>query len=438
MYDYNNNINFLLTKRISKESSLYEDTLNSSAFNETFKYVEDSLNILYEKIRTLEDVIEYAQSFLEEEVNNNISYCKDLIKQIENDKELRKDNSYVKFPVSLYKSNLNMKDRDEKNISVANYINDSLIASKSINKDYQIRSLIVDHNKELLYSNENQNMKNYRSIYILDSINDDYIYETLTYNLFDSDINSISLDLTNCELHEIWLYLSDGTIKVIDINELSLFKTETVSSVSITVKCKNYITSTIDKTKINSSNLMSVINELNSDENLNLSAPKYYYYIFGVDNIKIQNISIETVSGFISSDIAVGKNNDYVTLYVEDEINDGAIEYSLIDGHTEIPILPENVTTVYEKIFKGRPLRFELDDYDYIIYEYGLPIEIDLVSAINSNRDLWISYRPKIKTITINNDKIKVKAIIRNQNESNNKINKIKIKKFGGQDIWTV
>jgi hypothetical protein len=91
-----------------------------------------------------------------------------------------------------------------------------------------------------------------------------------------------------------------------------------------------------------------------------------YIYVFGIDKIDVGLIDFNNDCYFMSETIETGKFNegDYLQLQVNDNYGEfSSIEYFIVDGDIEIPILPINEQYVYnEKIFPENDLRFAIDD----------------------------------------------------------------------------
>ena len=83
-YDYDANLNYLLNNKIedivNDNIILQDKILKSNDFNTTYSCIEESLNLLYEKSRILQDIIDYTKTFLENEISTNINDCKTLLK----------------------------------------------------------------------------------------------------------------------------------------------------------------------------------------------------------------------------------------------------------------------------------------------------------------------------------------------------------------------
>jgi hypothetical protein len=451
-YDFSSNIDFMLKHTLATDVSnnieLQDKNLNSESFNKTFKYIEDSLNFLYEKNRTLEDLIKYAKSFLQNEINSSISDCKILMQTLEKDRDLVKDKTYIKYSVPFYFGLNNIVDRDSSVINSAIVYDGKLTLADDVLNHYDPTYFSVKRSMVSLYNNEKSYLtnKSYRTLYGSTSIASTPIHETITIK-FDKTIkmNKLNITLSNCEIKDIEFTLENNKKYNLNKDNLNSFPTQYVDSISIQVSCSNYSVSQTKYTSVDNNNFSSIINSINTDENLIVDATKYYYYLFGVDSLSAEFVSKYDNSGFISKEIYIGSlnSNEHLTIYADDVFERGSIEYSLINGTEVIPILPENQTKVLdERIFYKSPTRFTVDNtQDIIIKKDGEIINISLYQAINSNDGIYtVSYTPVLNTISsLINESVKVKVIIRTYDVDHPcYVSNIKIKKYGGNELWTV
>ena len=98
-------------------------------------------------------------------------------------------------------------------------------------------------------------------------------------------------------------------------------------------------------------------------KNVAYSTEVKYKYLYCFNNISLEHRSIENTAGSISKPITVN-NNSYLELTAETTYG---VEYSIIDGQDEIPILPKDlVEIVDEKLFFGMMPRFTIMNSDDI------------------------------------------------------------------------
>jgi hypothetical protein len=145
-------------------------------------------------------------------------------------------------------------------------------------------------------------------------------------------------------------------------------------------------------------------------------------------------------------------NKEYINLYVSHSKDENtAIEYSILDGEREIPIIPINQDLVEnELIFNTKDTRFERDtktqDANYIpeiIKKDGQLVNVTYDDALTMSDGMYsITYKPannKHNYTPINND-IRIKAYIRNFGSNIITIpyiDMITIRKYGEDALWT-
>lgn len=172
-----------------------------------------------------------------------------------------------------------------------------------------------------------------------------------------------------------------------------------------------------------------------------------FTYLFGLDSIDLKYIEQHKDSCYISEAINIGtlSEKEYIQLHVEELLDDNStIEYSLLDGNIEIPMLPYRTTMVKnERLFSALPLRFNQDySLEYIIKKDGVITDISLDDAkLQVLNRFSVDYYPsKLYNYTPINSNIKIKATIRTYNKTEidtSFLKAIKIRKYGGDVPWT-
>lgn len=446
-FDLNANLNFLIDTKVDlsnvKEQS---KSLDSNKHNDTFQAIEDSLNLLYEKTRTMQNTIDYANSFIKNEIDETIAECKTLLSNIENNRDVMKDSAYINYNVKLQSIFDTYSDRDNTPIKGVEMHNGVITLNNNI-----IEDVILDNSTlESRYKNYNvfntldeiSTDKNYRTMYMFDRTQKDSIKEKIVMHFSKiRTINKVNFIPSNCIITSIEYTYADGSIEAVEGYEINLTKNRNVKTVAINIECKNYIISNIDYKNTDE----KVFWEGIENEEVDMNKDKYYYYLFGLDKISIQYVEPSNKSCFISKEIKIEelKENEYLALTSDYSCEKGSIEFYIIDGTNEIPILPEGETTVIEeKIFYKTATRFTVDDITSIkMYQDNIPSKVSLNEAINSTTEGYTAtYIPKAATSitsTLNNT-IKVKAIIRNYDSNYIPyIKSIQIKKYGGDTLWT-
>lgn len=446
IFDFNNQIKFITENKIDLSNiKEQEKVLDSVKYNDSFQSIEKSLNLLYEKTRTIQDIINYTNTFIKSEIDQTISECKNILKDIENNRDIIKDSAYINYNVKLQSNFDTYSDRDNSIIKgvemhnnvitlsndlVENVIFDNILL-ESISKNYNVFNTIKDINSD----------NNYRSMYMFDRPQKEAIKEKIIINFSKvRTINKINIIPSNSKIKLINYVHEDGKIETVNSYNTNLNKNRNIKSIEIELECDNYIISNINYKDSKDINFWEEI----EIEEIDYNKPKYYYYVLGLDNIAIQFCEVASKSCFISKDIKLEplKDNEYLTLEAEYSCENGNIEFYVLDGTNEIPIIPEiESNIIQEQIFYKVPTRFTIDNIDSIkIYKDSIPTKITLNEAINSsNNNYTVSYKPKDATsiYNIKNNSIKVKAIIRCYDKNYIPyIKSIKLKKYGGDALW--
>ena len=151
----------------------------------------------------------------------------------------------------------------------------------------------------------------------------------------------------------------------------------------------------------------------------------------------------DSVAGYVSQEIDV---SDYVYIRLSVKQHE-YIEYSIIDGKDETPILPVEQTYVTdEKIFLGLKTRFQPDETEEVIVKRNgirTTYSFNDVQGLEILKDdLWtVSYKPltAASKYTPKTNKIRVKLIQRCYPGSVPvDITDIKIRKYGRSTTWTL
>ena len=166
-------------------------------------------------------------------------------------------------------------------------------------------------------------------------------------------------------------------------------------------------------------------------------------YMFGLDSIRVNRSIPNKTNGFISKEIAI-KVCSYIELSAKVSNPSADIEYSIIDGVTETPILPVEQSIVsQEKMFPGLPTRFDPDTSEPItIFKNGQKTNINYnqLNSLDANDSYTISYTPvKLSHIYYpQNQKIKIKVVQRCDGNIPASIKSLVILKHGGDTVWTM
>ena len=167
----------------------------------------------------------------------------------------------------------------------------------------------------------------------------------------------------------------------------------------------------------------------------------YRRYRMGISKIAVRQEAENKVNGFISKEIDIG-NCSYIELDVK-FTGTNPVEYSIVEGLKETPILPNHVERIVdEKLFSGLPTRFESSG-GIVIKENGnsTTLSIDNKNTFDYDNVIYTaSYTPTKDAYRYfpNGNKIKIKVIQRCElNTIPTTIQSISIVRYGGEKIWT-
>lgn len=445
-FDLEKNLEFLIDTTVDLSNvKEQEKVLNSTNYNDTFKSIENALNLLYEKTRTMQNTIDYANSFIRSEIDETIAECKTLLSNIENNRDVMKDSAYINYNVKLQSIFDTYSDRDNTPIKGVEMHNGVITLNSNTIEEVIINNASLESRQKNynIFNNldEISTDNNYRTMYMFNRAQSSSIKEKVTlYFSKVRTINKINFIPSNCIVNSIEFNNEDGTTEAVEGYNVNLDKNRNVKSISINIECKNYTMSNLDYNNLGNKDFWQEI----ENETVAVNKTIYYYYLFGLDKISVQFVEPASKSCFISKDIKIEslKENEYLALQSEYSCEKGNIEFYIIDGTNEIPVLPEGETTVVEEqVFYKVATRFTVDDISSIkMYKDSIPSKISLNEAVNNTEEGYtVTYTPKSATsITeVLNDTIKVKAIIRNyDNNYIPYIKSIQIKKYGGDTLW--
>lgn len=176
-----------------------------------------------------------------------------------------------------------------------------------------------------------------------------------------------------------------------------------------------------------------------------------FSYFSGIDLLEAKRMETNPEVCFISKSVFVGslKEWEYIEFdakYFCDEAS--CVEFYIIDGEKEIPILPLSDNTVQnEKIFFEMDTRFPINMEQSILVKQGtratnLSFNEAMSKATDSKMEnvYNISYTPKTSHKYIPfNQTIKIKTIIRSYSigKYSPYIKSMKIRKYGGNALWS-
>lgn len=468
-----------IKKEIPAISVPQDIILDSEKMNTTFQNMEDSLNKLYENTRYLEDAIDYCEAFLNLKIEEYSQDIKSTLKSIEDIRDINKNASYLEYPI-IFKDDASVK-KDRDNTILSTVINKGEYLMLGIKSEKNIGW--SDINKKSSYVPYQSNIKDigvkpYRTFYIEEQIASRGVVETITITLKEpTNINYIDIETVNANIENFRLIYANGVESYHDYKS-GIIDNAIVTQIKFDLVNKNYTNTKyyMEKSKLTEDvwnkikdfeyryvldantklEMEEVIAKVsgskvdvyqnNISNKSDIVEKNMYTYMFGIESITIKHIEQETDSCFISESINIGElaSGEYIQLHTEDVLTDTAtVEYSLLDGDIELPILPVGKEIIKnEKLFAALPLRFLKDTTElFVIKKDGMISDISIDDAkLQVLSRFSIDYYPKSKiNYTPINSNIRVKAIIRKFDKGidTSYIRHIKIRKYGGDTPWT-
>jgi len=167
-----------------------------------------------------------------------------------------------------------------------------------------------------------------------------------------------------------------------------------------------------------------------------------YKYNLGIDAIRVQSRATHDECGYVSQPINIGKCS-YVELSVV-ETGDSVVEYTIVDGIKETPILPmEKERVEREKLLYQTMTRFTPNyEEDITVYCDGAVTSLSLedMNSMDFNAHTYeVSYTPiNAYTYHPENEKVQIKILQRKTNKLPTTIQAVSLRVHGGELDWTM
>ena len=219
IFDFESRVESLVSSdsEIKDDMRYQEKFMNSVAINSNFSKIESNLNILYERVRILEELIDYARVYVSNEIDETIKDCRNLLSEIENINDLIFDDTknFIITNVPLTNNDsAQYIDRDGSLLKTCEVYNNVITLSGTIKDTVEVDTVSFKSTEQVYENNPKSLINNeaYRSFYLLDSIPNNGITETITLG-FDRarNINSIKVKLANCKIIGIIYIHEDNT-----------------------------------------------------------------------------------------------------------------------------------------------------------------------------------------------------------------------------------
>lgn len=142
----------------------------------------------------------------------------------------------------------------------------------------------------------------------------------------------------------------------------------------------------------------------------------FYTNYFGLSKLELSQRKYRANSGMLTADMNVTPNKPLKLLAEMKTPEKTSIEFFIVDGNKEVPILPQGETNVvHERVFFGTEPRFKSEKYAYYKDFAGIGSKISENDLKLSESLFTVCYAPveDAFTYTPSHTTVKVKAVLR-------------------------
>lgn len=271
--EFRDNIDFLrqpIHDNLNNNIELQSTVLNSEKFNKSFKAIEDSLNMLYEKTRVYENAIAFAKEIIKHSIHDINLKCADVLDEISNIKQSSVGNRYITFEIPKRQNNRTdavglYQDRDGEILAKCVIDNNNIYpSSETINKAVIENAILEKPEKPIASTVKNLAYnKEYRSIYFVENGSDENVQENV-WITFNTPIkcNKLNIETANSIIEQIKYIYEDNT-ESID-SDTSEQTNKRIKSIRINLKPLKSFDIDIAQAKVD-----DLINEIKTKEQQN-------------------------------------------------------------------------------------------------------------------------------------------------------------------------
>lgn len=222
--------------------SIASDKMNASNFNLSFKIIQEQLDNLYEKIRTVEEIDTFFRDYFEKEIYKKKELLQESLKIVE-DVSLtfqNKDSSSILIPFD--NTDEIITDRDGTIVTRMIIADKKLEPKNDLMADALLSNIFYSSNVPC-YNNSYKNLINEKlgmSFYSVKKPVQDGIKEHVTVTLlFPQECNYVSIEPVNCQVSDVKIYDENKTGYKVNAN--SYFEKKKIVSITFTVTAKNFV-----------------------------------------------------------------------------------------------------------------------------------------------------------------------------------------------------
>lgn len=238
--DINKALEDIATENDSMPTTVMEK-MNAADVNSSMLAIETQLNSLYERIRLVQDINDFATEYIKKEISTREASFKEKLKIIEDTVDLYKGTESVAVTVPFEADGSALKDRDGSSLSHM-ILNDSMLESGGDEmKSPNITSITYTTNSEC-YNNTYSNLKDGEfgiSCYSVKEPPTGGIEEVITVTLQTPTLcNYASVVVSNASVSDF--NLIDKSNNLIPLESDGYFDATTISGIKFKLTCTDY------------------------------------------------------------------------------------------------------------------------------------------------------------------------------------------------------
>ena len=222
--------------------SIVSDKMNAFNFNLSFKIIQNQLDNLYEKIRTVEEIDTFSRDYFEKEIDKKKESLQESLKIVEDISLTFQNKDSVSILIPFNNTDEIITDRDGTTVTHMVVNNKKLEPRNNLMADALLANIFYSSNFPC-YNNSYKNLINKKlgmSFYSVKEPVQDGIKEIVTVTLLSpQECNYISIEPVNCQISDVKIYDENKTEYKVEVN--SYFEKKKITDIIFTVTGKNFV-----------------------------------------------------------------------------------------------------------------------------------------------------------------------------------------------------
>lgn len=217
------------------------EIMKSEEYNNSCEVIELRLNVLYEKIRILEELHDFIKDYVDKEISDKQSQYKEKLKIISDLSDQYRDSSFVAQLVPFILSTETVKDRDGTALTKM-ILNDNKIEVPGTSTTKATIESVNVNTKNICYSNTLDNLTKNETgeIVLIDETSETGgACADIIINFADPiDCNYLNLSPVNGTISDVKLITKENAV-IEDTSEDSYMPEQTIIGIKATISTKN-------------------------------------------------------------------------------------------------------------------------------------------------------------------------------------------------------